>query len=151
MSKKTTLEQAYFHISNGGLSFSIIERTDTRKNCTIFPPDWGDTQKVIGEDPAKHLPTETRYNRSWRFKVTTNQFGATTEFSFPLVPLMVRWTLGALQRVLDRMDAPQDLLTDGYEHAFRELEYCSVSAEGGAKVDKYWPFKPVMSSNDSSS
>lgn len=152
MSKKTTLESAHFHINNGGLTFSVVERLDTRKDCPVYPPGWDHSQRERGPDDPEPpvFPTETHYNRSWVFRVETNQFGSGVSFSFPLVPLMVRWTLGALERVLARMEAPQDRPTDGPEFAFRNLDHCSISARDGQQVMDHWPFTPKLVSNSTS-
>jgi hypothetical protein len=148
MSKKTTLERAYLHINNGGLTFSIVERVDVHKNCTVFPPDWHtrkrETSKTtlgldVRQEEIDALPKEDRYNRRWAFKVETNHFGATTQYSFPIVPLSVKWMLWALQRVLDRMEAPQSLPTDGLEYAFQNKTEMRVMAAGGQPYDAFWP------------
>lgn len=148
MSKKTTLERAYLHINNGGLTFSIVERVDVHKNCTVYPPDWHTrkrafSQTTLGLDVRQEeidaLPKEDRYNRRWVFKVEASHFGATTQYSFPLVPLSVKWMVWALQRVLDRMEAPQTLPTDGLEYAFQNKNEMRVTAAGGQPYDAFWP------------
>lgn len=145
MSKKTTLERAYLHINNGGLTFSIVERVDVHRNCTILPPDWHTRKRdaALGLDSRQEeldaLPKEDRYNRRWAFKIEASHFGATTSYSFPIVPLSVKWLLWALQRVLDRMEAPQTLPTDGLEYAFQDKNEMRVSIAGGQPYEAFWP------------
>lgn len=143
MSKTTTLEQVYFHINNGGISFSIVERLDTRKS-KVLPP------QPPGPQDYENLPVEILFNRSWRFKVSTSHFGSGTSFSFPIVPLMVRWIIQALERVIIRMETPSDKPTDGFEFAFRELEHCAVGACDGKQVNDYWPVRPPPHSGPTS-
>ena len=77
MSKKTTLEQAYFHINNGGITFSIVERIDILKNSPVYPKPSASLK--VGDGPKlTPISTESLYDRSWRFKVATNQFGSST-------------------------------------------------------------------------
>lgn len=147
MSKKTTLERAYLHINNGGLTFSIVERVDIHKNCTVYPPDWHTRPRTVNtglgldlrQEEIDALPKEDRYNRRWAFKIETNHFGATTQYSFPIVPLSVKWMLWALKRVLDRMEAPQELPTDGIEYAFQNKHEMRVMAVDGHPADAFWP------------
>lgn len=141
MSKKTTLESAYFHINNGGVTFSIVERLDTRKSPIYKDPNPDGAKSGV---PLERQATghETLYNRSWRFRVETHHFGSGVSFSFPLVPLMVRWTVGALERVLARMETPQGKPSDGFEFAFRDLDHCSISARDGQRIEEHWPFEP---------
>jgi len=141
MSKKTTLERAYFHINNGGLTFSIIERVDVRKDCIVFPPNWqrGGTGSEDRVAALAALPREDRYNRSWKLKVETNHFGFETSYSFPILPVTVKWLIWSLQRVLDRMEAPQTLPSDapfGYE----TQENVQIDVKDGKKQNNcYWP------------
>jgi hypothetical protein len=143
MSKKTTLERSYFHINNGGLSFSIVERVDIRKDCTIFPEDW---HKPMSSEEREarlaSLPTEDRHNRSWTLKLETNHFGVSTQYSFPLVPVTVKWLIGGLQRVLARMEAPQEHPSDlsrGSSFLYEKADNVHVTAQDGQQVDFYWP------------
>ncbi len=143
MSKKTTLERSYFHINNGGLSFSIVERVDIRKDCTVFPPDWH--TPMSSEDREARLatlPVEDRYNRSWNLKLETNHFGVSTQYSFPLFPVTVKWLVWSLQRVLARMEAPQEHPSDlsrGSSFGFENAQYVNVSAQDGQQVKFDWP------------
>lgn len=147
MSKKTTLERAYLHINNGGLTFSVIERVDVRKDDIILPPDWHKRGPIdispegqAERDAAlAQLPRQDMTNRRWVFQIETHHFGARTAYSFPIVPLTVRWMIGALQRVLTRMETPLGLPTDGIEHAFADKDNVHVTAIDGQQVDGYWP------------
>jgi len=142
MSKKTTLERAYLHINNGGLSFAIIEQVHIHKDVVAkYPDDWFSRPRSVEEREAElaTLPRENHHNRRWIFKVETNHFGSTTSYSFPIVPLVVKWLIQALQRVLDRMVAPQELPTDGIEYAFQSERNVHVIARDGQQVDEYWP------------
>lgn len=161
MSKKRTLEQAYFHINNGGLSFSIVEKIDVRKSiatppqeylsadlcehvnevpgrcpchhdCFCRQPGYACYVGIIPRTPPKKEP-EVLTNRRWRFRVTTNHFGAETRYEFPLVPVMIRWIVEALNRVLTRMETPTGQPTDGFEFAFRNEE-CWVKTRDGKDV-----------------
>jgi hypothetical protein len=150
MSKKTTLERAYLHINNGGLSFSIIERVDVRKNCTILPSDWPSQVRSLDmtspryseqlEAKLAQLPKEDRHNRRWSFKIEADHFGSHTEYSFPIVPLSVKWLIAALQRVLARMETPTGLPTDNeVPYPFTDKTYVHVTAQGGQQVEEDWP------------
>jgi hypothetical protein len=147
MSKKTTLERAYLHINNGGLSFSIVERVDVRKDCTVLPPDW--TRRPLDVTPEglaardaelAQLPKEDRHNRRWLFKIEASHFGSQTEYSFPIVPLSVKWIIAALQRVLVRMETPTGLPTDDeVPYPFTNKSYVHVTARDGQQVNEDWP------------
>jgi len=134
MGKKTTLEQAYFHIDNGGITFKIVEETSERESSRYASDG---TMRVVG--------IETKYNRRWYFEVRTSHFGSGVNFRFPLGNLvMVAWTIDALKRVMERMAADTGKPTDGFEFAFRELRRASVGYLGGNKVDfKFPPNMPV--------
>ena len=149
MSKKTLLERAYLHINNGGLTFSVEEKVDIRKDCTIFPEGWPDQIRNVSEAEreaiVEALPREVHHNRRWRLKVETYHFGARTSYSFPIVPLSVKWMIAALQRVLARMEAPQELPTDGLQFAFESQDYVRITAQDGQQVDTCWPVTPQYS------
>lgn len=155
MSKKTTLERAYYHINNGGLTFSIIERVDVRKDCTVFPEDWPQQIRGVSNEERETivaaLPHEERHNRRWTFEVETRHFGSGVTFKFPIVPVIVRWTIDALQRVLERMEAPQELPTDGYEHALQDQSRVTVTTRGGLAIEREgWPTPHTPCVSDSS-
>lgn len=154
MSKKQTLEQAYFHINNGGLTFSIVEKIDVRKVPPMTYMSAGfceHANEVPGRCPCppacyckqpgltcgKNVPKRplAMTNRRWLFRVTTNHFGTATKYEFPLVPVMVRWMQSALNRVLTRMETPTGLPTDGLEFALRQDDCCWVKVEDGQVVE----------------
>ncbi len=140
MSKKTTLERVYLHINNGGLTFSVVERLDVRKDCIIWPADWH-TRKMTPDErevQVANLEREDRYSRRWAFKIETYHFGATTSYSFPIIPLTVKWMITALKRVLVRMEAPQERTSDN-EYPFEDQKNVHVTAQDGQQVDTYWP------------
>lgn len=166
MSSKKTLEQAYFHINNGGISFSIIEKRDVRKDrvhsgtgpelcdhpnenpnlCPCSPLCYCKGRTCPGiAGPQGTATVSKKYNRSWVFRVATSHFGSGVKFDFPLTPVMIGWTLTALRRVLVRMETPETddkgvpLPTDGPEFAFRDQNNCHVKARDGEQVDEYWP------------
>lgn len=169
MSTKKTLEQAYFHINNGGITFSIIEKRDTRTSHNYRASDNPGMCEHANENP--HICrcsvdcyckgenktceiSKTLHNRRWAFRVETRHFGSGVKFDFPLVPIMVRWTVEALGRVLTRMETPEvsstgELLpTDGFEHGLMNQRNCRVGVRNGQKVDEYWPV-PRETSEDS--
>lgn len=153
MSKKTLLERAYLHVNNGGLSFSIVERTDIHKDVVEkYPDDWTTRPRTIEERDAElaTLKRVDHHNRRWAFKIEANHFGSHTTYSFPIVPLSVKWIISALERVLARMEAPQELPTDGVEFAFKDQVNVHVDARDGQKVDEYWPVPRVTYSDSAS-
>jgi hypothetical protein len=140
MSKKTTLERAYFHINNGGLTFSIVERVDVRKDCIVFPADWqgGLMKDAERQDRLAALPREDRYNRKWFVRIETNHFGVSTSYNFPLFPVIVKWFIWSLQRVLARMEAPQEHPSDEPLHDYERTDV-RVEAQDGQQTNFYWP------------
>jgi hypothetical protein len=75
-----TLEEAYFHINNGGLTLRIFEKT---------------------EDEA---------SSQWVCEVNMKSFGSGTTFQFPLGnPAMVVWFIQALQRTVSKMSPEGEL------------------------------------------
>ena len=118
MGKKVPLEQAYFHINNGGFTLRIVEIRSQRKI---------------------RITDTVHYNRRWVFEVRTSHFGSGVTFRFPLGnPTMVSWMIEALMRVRNQMLTPK-LPTDGFEMAFRHDNPARLSYQAGRKVDMYWP------------
>lgn len=146
-SKKTTLEEAYFHISNGGITFKIVEEAHERES-KLYPPSPKTIQ--VGYDPTP-IGIETRHNRRWYFEVRTSCFGAGTTFRFPLGnPVMVAWTIDALKRVFNRMTLDLGKPTDGYEFGFRDNRAAQVNHHDGNKVDFKWPFEEAKNEQSGS-
>lgn len=151
MSIKKILERSYFCIADGGLTLSVIERTDVRKDCAVYPPDWheglrsGKYQLKLGpEQVGTILPTEDRHNRSWRFRVDMSCYGSNTRFDFPITPLMVKWTIAALNRVLVRMETPTGLPHDVRDWGLDGNRNVLVHDIDGHKADgaeRYFPEK----------
>lgn len=146
MSKTNTIESVNWHVHNGGLSFSVVERQDFRKDCYALPDDWHnhhpDRTEAQREAILAALPRETRCQYSWRFVVKMTNHGSGPEFSFPLVPVMVGWIIDMGQRLLVRMESPKAMPSDGYEHAFRNLDHGDVSHKDGQRVTQYFGKAP---------
>lgn len=137
--KKLPLEQAHFHINNGGITLRIIEVHNKRKSNIYDRSGWS-KEKSLDDPPLKVIGTKTMHNRRWVFEVRTSHFGAGVSFRFPLGnPVMVRWLAEALQRVLARMETDPGELTDGFEYAFRDCRPARLSHFDGEKVDQDWP------------
>ncbi len=147
MSKKTTLEEAYFHISNSGITFKIVECENHRKVDIHAPYVYGESALKCQERLNTVLRTEVRTNRNWYFEVKLASFGAATMFRFPLGnPLFIMWMRQALQRTLDRMMTETEGPTDGFEYPFRETTHASIKHEAGISRDYDWPCAPARSS-----
>lgn len=113
MSKIKTLESVIWNISDGGMTFSILERKDFRT--------------PVGEEVE-------RINRRWIFEVKFKSFGSGTTYSFPLTSVMVGWLQDALTRVKESMDSPQECPTDGIEYGFRQSNRGTVIVRAGKRV-----------------
>lgn len=113
-----------------------------------MPDGWAKHQKTHDEQIASiaALPKETRCTYSWRFVVKMTNHGSGTEFSFPLVPIMLHWIKDTAIRVLSRMEGPKECPTDGYEWPFRNLSYGSVSNMDGKPVKDHYGFPPEFCS-----
>jgi hypothetical protein len=151
MSKKSTLEEAYFHISNGGLTLKVVERIDHRDRKIYEPYKPGET---IAEMKKRHdtpLGVVKLTNRRWYMEVKLNSYGGGVSFKFPLVPLIVGWLVEVLPRVHGHMMMPQTEPTDGIEHAFHDTRYAYVKHHEGREVDYKWPHKSESQSEDCSS
>lgn len=136
--KKLPLEQAYFHINNGGITLRIVEIHNKRKS-RIYPKPSGE-DKNLGDPPPEPIGVEVKHNRRWVFEVRTSHFGSGVSFRFPLGnPVMVSWLIETLQRVLARMGEDLGKPTDGFEHAFRDCRPVRLSYLDGVKVDHQWP------------
>lgn len=145
MSKKNTLEEAYFHICNGGMTLKVVERVDTRMkdvyaNRDPAVPEYkGDTW----QEPKK-IGVQKMTNRRWVLEVKLNTYAASVSFKFPLVPLIVDWLLYALPRVKEEMELVRDEPTDGIEHGFRDTHTARIRAERGGSRDHDWPHERVL-------
>lgn len=140
MSKKITLEEAYFHICNGGIAIKFVEQHDERESREYPPPVPGETIAQSERRMATPLRIGTNYNRRWFVEVKMMSYGASTTFRFPLGnPLFIAWLMSALPRVLGRMMMDDGRPTDGFEYPFRDTFKAGVSAWDGRKVKFDWP------------
>ena len=103
-----TLESAYVHISNSGLSLKVTE-------------DAKDVQ-----------------NPTWRFHVGLNAFGTGVKFEFPLVPSIVRWTREALERVEARMATFPDPVSFAFRNSKAEVSFRDGEPVKVVKVESYY-------------
>lgn len=139
MSKKKCLEEAYFHIDNGGITFRIVENTQQRDRVKYAPYKSGETKEDLLKRMTTPLGVEKLTNRRYYFEVRTSHFGSGVTFRFPLGnPHIVRWTIEALQRTLAWMEMPREEPTDGYEFALREGRMYIRRVEG-REVDIRYP------------
>lgn len=146
MGKKTTLEEGYVHINNGGIIFKIVEVTSEREREKIAPEPPNETAAQRLERYNKPLGIETAVNRTWHMEVRTSHFGSGVTFKFPLGnPSIVQWLIQALQNTLKRMQMDFGQPTDGYEFAFRNWpdgdKRVDVRQYEGRKVDFSWPIQ----------
>lgn len=142
MGKKTTVEEAFFDMGNGGFNYKIVEVTSERERTIHAPPVIGETSEQMEKRLASPIRVETLHNRRWYFEVRSSHFGSGLTLRIPLgTPVIVEYLIGSLQRVLGRMKADTGKPTDGFEFAFREgRQRMSVSHFDGQKVDFKWPF-----------
>ncbi len=90
-SSRTILEQAYFHINNGGLEISFCEEKND------------DSPIYFAEISLVNFITEVRF----RFNLPTTY--------------LVDWMIGALQRVKDRMTLHTDYCEENGGNSYLDL------------------------------
>lgn len=144
MSKKNTLEQAYFHIFNGGMTLSFVQRIDQRKEKVFAPYPHHLKGGESDKDQKKRLSTPlgevVKTNRKYSMEIRFTSLGTGPTIRCPISPLIVDWLIEVLPRVSGEMKMPRDEKSDGIEYGFREgSKTARVQAQDSRKVDYHWP------------
>ncbi len=160
MSTEKTLESAYFHICNGGVTLKIVEQgKEVTSNASRYPNlgTWGKdalpSDWEEGLKTGKYLEKDTEpyrchadgtplvcYNRQWHLEADLGNHGAHITTRFPLAPLEIKWLIEALQRTLVHMEAPPEQPTNWKVlPPFDNLVRCFIKYKEGIEVNEDSP------------
>lgn len=124
--KKKTLEEAYFHIHNGGMTLRIVEKDSS----------WESARYDKNTTDLKPIGKKTIIKRGWFLEGRLTNFSPGISIRLPLSHIpMVEWVRDALSRLIERIKVSEgDPNVDIHDNFWVQYSNESPWVPGWAKI-----------------